>query len=152
MLPTKLAMEIAQRMKLSKANADPDNFPIMRDAIADVQMMAAAGSTVEDCIDIFRVWMLNPEQMRSGKPASEHIKLNAKQMTGLEIIHKITQAQINGQLIGVLANLAEHANDKERLEAAKVLHAIMNGEDVEANASKAAGLIINCYSSEKAKK
>lgn len=153
MFPTKLAMEIAQRVKLKKAYQDPEDFfPIMRDAIADVQMNAAAGSSVEECITIFKVWMMTAEQHRKGKTADEAVKLNEKQVQGLEIIHRMTLAQINGQIIGMLAKLAEHANDKERIEATKLLHAIMNGEDVEGSAEKAAGLIINCYSAEKAKK
>ncbi|MCP4256857.1 MAG: hypothetical protein GY774_04920 [Planctomycetes bacterium] len=134
MLPTKLAIDIARRNKLYDATPDKEAaHQKVYDAIADVQKMAAAGMDLPTCVGIFKTWMLSSKQSRSKKPADELITLSDEQTRGLELIHETTIPQMRGQVIGALAKIAEGSlDDKQRIEAARLLDEIVSG-DVDSN-------------------
>ncbi len=138
MFPTKLGMALAAKYDLVSTSRDPEGVRyIIGDAVAEVQAMAAAGSSFDEILMVFEEWMADDS---NGKKRPRFMK---KHREGIQKIIDTTLAQVNGHVIKTLSDLTDKAvNDKERVAATQLLHAIMNGEDVEANASAVANLIV----------
>ena len=144
MFPTRLGMALCDKYALEKICISTEQMVYcITDCIADVQKMSAAGSPYDEIEMVFLTWMSlapNDPLVKNGKL---HRKLSGRQKEGLQKIIDTTKQQVNGQIIGMLAKLTDDAvNDRERVTATSLLHDIMNGADVEANADRIANYIV----------
>jgi len=113
LFPTKIAVTVAKRAGIEKLFTHAIE---LTDAIGDFQKVAAA-SDFEDALV-----MLQPYLTR-GKLSEDHI-------TALQKIFDFTQVEIDGIVIDSIGKIMKDSEyETSKLNAAKLLYAIRNGEE-----------------------
>lgn len=116
LFPTQTAMRLAKSANIHKLTHT--EFDIS-DAMRDFQRMSAL-SSFEDALFVFE------SHLKDGKNP------NKSQHECLELIHRVTQLELNGIVLDHVGNImSDSKSDSTKLDAAKLIHAIKNGEDVD---------------------
>lgn len=141
MFPTILAFQIASEAgffgkegvfydeKAAKGKSSQWTDYKIKDALIDVQKMALAGQSKESMHLVFRYWV--------GRHLTEG------EVSTLDAIYEITPLEATGELIdriGVLMTKAD--SDRDKLEACKVMNALVNGEDTGMEKAQVAQLVV----------
>lgn len=113
MFPTKVALKLARMADIHLLTTHPIDLPA---AISDFQKVAATGS-FDDSLIMIEAHLTNGE-------------LSDEQVQSLEQIYEFTKIEVNGIIVNSIGSIMDDSDvESNRLHAAKLLHAIQNGED-----------------------
>lgn len=119
LFPTQTAMILAKSAGIQKLTSTEFD---LSDALRDFQRMSAM-SEFDDAMFVLRSHLTKDP--------------NKTQRECLELIHRVTQLELNGIILDkVGAILNESKSDSTKLDAAKLLHALKNGDEVEGETAK----------------